>query len=543
MPDVKGLLERGNTLFSGRTTLLSHWQDIAENFYPQRADFTINRTLGEEFADHLYSSYPILVHRELSSSIAAMLRKRDTEWFRVTVEDDDDLSLAGKQWLEEATKRMRRAMYDRRTQFVRATTEGDADFSAFGQCCISREIDWNKPRPHLLYRTWHLRDVAWAESYDGSIQEIHINWKPRIEELKNLFSDKIHGSLQRKTDTEAMTRVPCRRVVIKNDIYHGEMPGRPQQPWTMVFIDVQNEHIMGSTPLWTPGFVLPRWQTVSGSQYAYSPATVAGLPDARLLQSMTLTLLEAGEMAVHPPLVATQDAIREDVQWYAGGITWADTEYDERKGDVLRPINQDRSALPWGYEAAGDQRGMLAAAFYLNKLTLPPAEGDMTATEVRERIQEYIRQALPLFEPMESQYNYELCDDTFSELMRVGTFGAQQEIPTELQGRNTVFQFQSPLHDAIEREDASKFLESKQLIMEAIELDPDALATVDVRTALNDALNGIASPAKWRRDEREQAELIEAKERAEQAMLATEVAEQAANAAEAAGKAEQANAA
>ena len=104
-------------------------------------------------------------------------------------------------------------------------------------------------------------------------------------------------------------------------------------------------------------------------------------------------------------MIATKNAIREDVQWFAGGITWADIDYDERKGEVLRPISQDKTGLPWGADMAEQQREMLAAAFFLNKLTLPPAEGDMTATEVRERIQEYIRSAIPLFEPMETQYN------------------------------------------------------------------------------------------------------------------------------------------
>ena len=68
------ICERAGKLFSDRKAITSLWQDIAENFYPQRADFTIRRYVGEEFAEHLYSSYPILVHRDLSNSFAAMLR-------------------------------------------------------------------------------------------------------------------------------------------------------------------------------------------------------------------------------------------------------------------------------------------------------------------------------------------------------------------------------------------------------------------------------------------------------------------------------------
>jgi hypothetical protein len=70
--------------------------------------------------------------------------------------------------------------------------------------------------------------------------------------------------------------------------------------------------------------------TVSGSAYAYSPATVVALPDARLLQQITLTLLEAGQKAVDPPWKATSEAIQGGVNSFAGGITWVDPEYDER---------------------------------------------------------------------------------------------------------------------------------------------------------------------------------------------------------------------
>jgi len=168
----KDLIERGAVLFKERMAITSLWQEIAENFYPQRADFTLTRYIGEEFANHLYSSYPIIVHRDLSTSFAAMLRPRRKDWFELSVEDAENISKGATEWLQFATKRMKQAMYDRKAQFIRATTEGDADFAAFGQCCISRIINWKAPKPHLLYRSWHLRDVAWSEKADGQIGEI-----------------------------------------------------------------------------------------------------------------------------------------------------------------------------------------------------------------------------------------------------------------------------------------------------------------------------------------------------------------------------------
>src|SRR3546814_11561861 len=108
--------------------------------------------------------------------------------------------------------------------------------------------------------------------------------------------------------------------------------------------------VMEKTPVTDVIYIIPRWQTDSGSKYAYSPATVAALPDARLIQEMTYTLLNAGQIAVRPPLLATAEAIRSDIQYYEGGITWVDAAYDERLGDALRPINQKYDGIPLGLE-------------------------------------------------------------------------------------------------------------------------------------------------------------------------------------------------
>ena len=505
------LIQRGAMLFSERKALSTLWQELAENFYPQRADFIITRYIGEEFAEHLYSSYPILVHRDLSNAFATMLRPRAKDWFAVAVDPDIKVSRAGKEWLEWATKRQRRAMYDRKAQFIRATSEGDADFALTGQCCITREINWATKTPHLLYRCWHLRDVSWAEAATGAIGEIYIKWKPTIKQLKEQFGeDALHPNVGKKTGLDTLQKVPCMRLAVSTDIYRGQSGQGEGYPWMMVYLDETNGHLITEHGVQSHGITLPRWQTVSGSQYAYSPAAVAGLPDARLLQAMSLTLLEAGEMSVRPPMIATQDAIRSDIQLYSGGITWADVEYDERKGDVLRPITQDRRGLPQGYNERDHQMAMLAEAFYINKITLPEHDGEWTAFETGQRVEEYVRAALPLFEPMEHEYNGQLCEDTFDALRLAGVFGSVQDVPRELQGKDVHFRFTSPLHDAIERKEASTFLESSELIATAMEMDPSATAHYDVGGALRSALEGIGVQARHIRPEKVVKQIIAA---------------------------------
>ncbi len=506
--DVKALYELGEHCFSKRTSLVNLWQEQAENFYPQRADFTYTRSLGTEFAENLMTSYPILAARDLSDQISTMLRPSNKDWFKVVTSDMEREDNEAKRWLEWAGQTQRRAMYDRNTMFTRATREGDNDFATFGQCVITVGLNRNANR--LLYRCWHLRDVAWIENSEGKVCAVFRKWKPHARTLVELFRGACHREVTKTAEKAPYDEIECMHMVVEADMFDGPAGGKP---YYSVHYDIAHKTQMEAKAVFNQEYVIPRWQTVSGSQYAFSPATVAALPDARLLQAMMHTLLEAGEKAVNPPMVATQDAVRSDVSIYAGGITWVSEEYDERLGEALRPLKQDTSGIPLGIDLARDTRAMISQAFYLNKLNLPERAPEMTAYEVGQRIQEYIRGALPLFEPMEAEYNAQLCDATFGVLMRAGAFGSMLDLPRSLQGADIQFRFESPLHDAIEQQKGQKFLEAKSLLTEAAAIDSSAMNLLDVSATLRDVLTGIGVPAKWTRNEEQARQL--AKQEAE----------------------------
>jgi hypothetical protein len=304
-----------------------------------------------------------------------------------------------------------------------------------------------------------------------------------------------------------------------------------------LYVDKDNDTLLEEIGVPAVGYIIPRWQTVSGSQYAHSPATVAALPDARLLQQITLTLLEAGEKAVDPPMAAVMEAVRGDVNIYPGGITWLDAEYDERLGEALRPLASDNTNLNFGLKVTEDTRNMLADAFYLNKISLPEAGKDMTAYEVQKRMEEYVRSALPLFEPAEVEYNAALCDETLSLLVRANVFGPPESFPETLQGREIEFEFESPINSAVGRAKSQAFRQSAELLSMAAQIDPNTMHTINVHTALKDALRGVEAPADWFRSDDEVQAIAEKQAQAAAGQQATAEISQAAQIAEQVGNA------
>jgi hypothetical protein len=517
----KALRELADKLFSGRGTLMTLWQEIAEQFYPERADFTLKREIGEDYAAHLITSFPLLCRRDLGNEIGVMLRPTNKDWKHMVPKDTRIKDNSSNRWLQWADETMRRAMYDPDAFFNKAMKEGDHDYAAFGQTIPSVQL--NRFRTGLLYQTWHLKDCVWRENQDGKVDFFARNWNVGCRDLKLLFPKaELDAKITRRAEKNPFDEVKIQHIVCDADMWDGDARGRPR---VSVFYDCDHNKVIEQVPIWGRIYLVQRWQTVSGSPYSFSPATVAALPEARLLQSMALTLLEAGEKGSNPPLVATVDAVKSDMRTYAGGVTWVSAEYDEKLGAALRSLNIDTKGIPINLELVKDSRDVLKLCFFLNKLRAfnPTTDPQMTAFQAGQIVQEYIRGALPLFEPMEAERNGSICEETFDILYRNGAFGSPQDIPDPIRNADIEFRFESPLHDAIDQQKGVKFLEFKQIVAEALTLDPAVAHIPDAKTILRDVAEGIRAPAKWMRTEAqvEQAEIDAAQQRQQEQLLNT----------------------
>lgn len=529
---IQHIRQMCDSAFEKRGSLLSLWQEIGDNFYPERADFTTTRSLGTDFASNLTTSFPVMARRDLGDMMSSMLRDPSIMWYKVTTSQPDRLEHEDKIWLEAAGKTMWNAIYDRVARFQRATKEGDHDYVTFGQCVISKEIVLD--RPSLLFRCWHLRDMAWLEAYDNDICPIFRKWNPTADELNREMKGRVSETVKEmlRDPKRRFDSVAVRHAVVRSDMY--DLGKKARTPYISIFYEQESGFINREEQVWTKIYTIPRWQTVSGSQYAYSPAAVAALPDARLIQQMTLVLLEAGEKAVNPPLIATQDVVRSDVHQYAGGLTWVDAEYDERLGEALRPMTINSNGIPHGLQMREEVKRAIEAAFYLDKIGLPEMGGDMTALETAQRVKEYVRKIIPLFSPIEADYNGSLCEDTFDLSLRNGMFG---QVPDNLRGADVRFQFRSPLSENLDRQKAQSFQEAKAMLAETIPLDQTAPRIIDIRKALRDTLEGIGVPLAWIKSEEDMQAMDEADAQRMQAAETIALMQQGGAAAEQIGKA------
>ena len=498
--DIQQHIKTSSKLFSDKLVLDTRNQEIADNFYIERADFTVKRNIGNIYADHLYTSFPLVASRELSDMVGSLLRPKSSEWFSMALLDERYEDHASKQWMQHKTGIMRRAMYNPDAMFQRATKEADRDYVNFGNCVLS--VEPNRYRNGLLYRNWHLRDMAWSEDAYGKVDSKYCKRKLSIRQLKQMFGDKCHSSIKQAKDESK--EINIMHIVVPSSDY-GITTNLKN---VSLYIDMDNQHEMECLPLATEYYIIPRWATISGSQYAYSPAMIAALPDARLFQDMTRTILEAGEKAVNPPMIATEQAIRSDISIFAGGITYVDADYNEKLGEVLRPLSIDRSGIPIGMELADRTQQALAKALYLDKFTLP-TYNEMTAREAVIRNEQHIRSIMPIFEPMEEEYSAKVCQETFNVMWRMGWLGSTYDIPESMQAaKEYQFKFVSPISLGEDGRKTHQFMSTLEIIQAAAAITPSFAHNVNISKAGREAIQGTGASEDWLVDEEVVAEMI-----------------------------------
>ena len=485
--------------FAAKQPLNGFWQEVAELHFPEHADFTAGKG-ADGFASKLYDSTPALYRRDFGNYLGSVLRPKGREWFRGRDRDDElNARQAIRAHYERSDRLMRALIYDTRSQFISAQALADHQYVTFGNCVTSAEP--RSDRSGMLYRTWHLRDCAWAEDVDGEVDTLYRRFHMKVAHLcaRRSAGWQIPGQITGKLQKSPDARVRCLHVAMPADAYYvADRPTSPEKRWVSVYVCEDTQDILFEEQLGEFRYAVSRWFRLAGSPYAVSPCAVISTPDARTMQSMTWSIMQAGENAVEPPLVGQSEVVLGPVNLFPGGITWVDRAYDERHGDAIRPVNLGK-VPELGASLHAAIRQQLGDAWYLNRLFLPVGGSEMTAQEVERRWQEFQRATQPIIEPAEPERNGRVLDLTYEVAWNLGWLGSDADRPAELDGRRFDWTYDNPIEDARREGLALTFGRAMDLTSAAAGADPAVAARFDIARAYNDTMIAVA-PARWMRD-------------------------------------------
>ncbi len=443
---VQDLLARAKQLKAARSTWEQHWQELAEVLRTDRADFTAVRPAGGKRTEHVFDSTPQQAARGLASALDGMLKGRQTQWFNIRAEDDalNELDEV-KTWLRDVDRRMWRAIFDDRAHFADRSFETDQDLVVFGTGVLFTE---EVPGRGLNFRAFHLRDTLIAENSLGDIDTVFRQFSFSGRQAVQQFGlDKLGAKTQEALRSGGKAKPDARfqflHVVLPRHDLDPGAPGPSGKPFASLWIDVESEHLIGEGGYHEFPYAIPRWETITGEVYGRSPGMLA-LADARTLNAMSRTNLDAGEKVANPPLLAASDGLTSNVRLFPGGINYIDYDAVPAGRRPLEPLVTGAN-LPISLEMENQRRDMIWAAFFRNVLQLPVNAPQMTATEILERKEEFLRVIGPTFGRLEANYIAPVVNRVFGLMKRAGAFAPAPEI---LAGRRVSFAFDSPVSQA-----------------------------------------------------------------------------------------------
>lgn len=443
---TKALIRRWEKGQAAKGQWMSHWDDVTRVQNPRREGFVTTQTEGARRTDDLFDGSPQVAARGLANAVGGMIRPEGEQWPIMRAEDDRlDNSDEVKEWLSDSQRRLLTAIYSPRARFRQATGEVDLDLVtiATGVMFVGEGRSLN----HLLFQSLWLRDAVPVFNEEGAIDGMFVKRRFTLRNAMARFGEdnlsaQTREKLSRATRDEALDeKLDLLHAVVLREEGRADALIARELPFADIWIEIDQKHEISVGGFHEFPFVVPRWDTSSGEDYGRSPGMIA-LPDSDTAQAMGETLLIAGQRAADPPLAVPNDSAFAEYNTFPGGLLYYDTEAAAAvRGNPFFPLSPG-SNMPLTLEMQQDIRNNIFAAFFRNVLNLPIEGPQMTATEVIQRKEEFIREIGPVFGRLETDYTAPMVERAFNIMLRAG---ALAPIPEALQGQNIRFEYESPV--------------------------------------------------------------------------------------------------
>lgn len=515
-PRAELWLQRARAAWSHASQMRTFYERVGEIFYPERMDFHSQESDGRERYGHLFDSEPVLLRRELGDGIGGMLRPRAGEWFFPRAKGSAAEDPQAQAWLDDATEKFRDRVYRPAARFEVAMRDADHDFVTFGTSILVSTL--NRRRDGFFFRCAHPRNVAFELDEEEAVDVVFEELTLSARQLVKLFGrERLPVHMLQALDA-APSSGPLRSFkvwrIVAPKTEHDWRQRTPPTTATVasLYVDPVSCEFLAEAHMRIHPYHVRRWQTVvPGEVWGRSPVTSVALADSRTLNTAQRALLEGLEKAIDPPMGASSKVEGAVVNLFAGGVTYLGDVDDVRRH--FQPI-QDGARVDYGLQFTQERRQFLSRAMLQNLLRLPD-QRNMTAYEAAQRVEEWVRNASPVFEPMQAD-NAELMERLFALALyemndKAGLF--ESEPPEGLE--EIEFEFDDRLSEARRRLALYRTREFEQEMTQFAQVasggDPAKAQIILAKVDWDEVLKAKrkAYPAAWLKDDRRAVEDME----------------------------------
>lgn len=518
-PMADHVLRRQHELAAERQTWEHAWSEIADYVLPRRASFRSQPAPGEMRikGGKVFDATAIHANELLAAGLNGLLTNPAERWFTLKLsgrpEDTDD---RGREWLEEVERRMLAVFASPDSRFAPAVHELYLDLGAFGTAAMfvgERPGEGAAAPSGLLFRTFHLGEIYPSEGAFGQVDTVYRRYAWSARQMIERWGEAGVSEGVRR----AMQVTPEKTFEIVHGVFprRERDPGRrdgPHKPWASVEVEAESRHLLEESGFEEFPYLVPRWAKVPGERFGRSPAWTM-LPDIKMLNAMSKTVLKAAQKIVDPPLLLADDGVIQPVTTVPGGLNYGGVDASGRQ--LIQPLTTG-ARIDIGLDMMEQRRSAIRDAFFTTLMQTPQSP-QRTATQVLQETEERMRMMSPVLGRLQSELLGPLVRRVFGLLMRSGLL---PEIPAELDGRGVRVEYVSPIVRAQRAGELLGIGRTFETVAPFAQLDPGVWDVFDVEALARRAADVNGVPATILRDGDEVAALRAERQRQMEAAAA-----------------------
>lgn len=503
------ILRRLELLTSQRAVFDAHWREIAQRVLPRADHFRTNRQPGDKRTELVFDATAGLALERFAAAMESMLTPRTQRWHKLRCADEAlNDSPAVRAYLDEVTQILFSVRYSPGANFASQANEVYMSLGAFGTGGIF--VD-ELVGQGIRYRSVPLSEMYVAENHQGVIDCVFRRLSMTVRQFAQRFgrdklTDRQKGALEKHPD-QLMDVIHA--VQPRDDVEYGKRNFKGMA-WASCYVNVESRDVVDEGGYRAMPYAIGRYVTGPKETYGRSPAMTV-LPDIKMLNEMSKTVIRAAHKQVDPPLLLQDDGALQAFDLRPGALNFGGV--DEQGRQLVHPL-QTNARVDIGLEMMDQRRKVINDAFLVTLFQILVEAPQMTATEAMLRAQEKGALLAPTMGRQQSEFLGPLIERELDILAHAGML---PPMPREMiqSGGEVDVDYVSPLNRAQRADEGVAILRTLESITPLAQIDPSVMQVFDPQAVARELaeINGV--PQKVLRTP-EQLEAMQARADAQQ---------------------------
>jgi len=523
---VDEIIREHEQMVSDRGVWEEHWKEIAERVLPRQDWFQATaKSPGEKRTEKVFDATAGLALERFAAAMESMLTPRTMKWHKLKTRDpmlQDNNEVQA--YLDEVTNILFQVRYNPRANFASQAHENYMSLGAFGTGAIF--ID-DIVGTGIRYKSIHLSEIYIAENYAGSIDKINRKFDLTARQAAQKWG---YESLPEKLKT-ALDKSPEKtfefiHCVKPNEDRKANRRDYRGMPYASYYVCVESRQMMSEGGYESFPYAVSRYVTAPKEIYGRSPAMTV-LPDIKMINEMSKTVIRAAHKIVDPPLLLQEDGVLQAFNTRPGALNYGGV--DDQGRQVVIPMQTD-ARVDLGMDMMEQRRRVINDAFLITLFQILVEAPNMTATEAMLRAQEKGALLAPTMGRQQSEMLGPMIERELDILARSGILPPMPKAMIDAGGEVEI-EYVSPLNRAQRAEEGVAILRTLEAVTPLAQFDPSVLMIFkpdEIARELSE-INGV--PAKILRSKEEIESMKAQQAQAQQAQQLLEAAPVVANSA------------